>query len=88
MKWVKTQLAGCLSGVKYRRTKQMPIVAETGESEVCMCLIQWLGNILFIGANQKMIRCKVFVVKELITPRMHRRTIDKMTVSSADLNSG
>ena len=54
-----------------------------------MCYIRWLfGNILFIGANQKMIRCKVFVVKELITPRTHRRMIDKMTVSSAVLNSG
>lgn len=29
VKWVNTQLAGCLSGVAYMRTKQMAIVAET-----------------------------------------------------------
>lgn len=75
--------------MKYRRTKQMPIVAETGRVRSSYIYVQWLfGNILFIGANQKMIRCKVFVVKELITPRMHRRTIDKMTVSRAVLNFG
>ena len=45
------------------------------------------GNVLFIGANHRMIRCRDFVVKELSTPRMHRITMDRTTVCNADLGS-
>lgn len=41
--------------------------------------------LLLIGANQRMIRCRVFVVSEQITPIMHSIPIDTNTVCSAVL---
>lgn len=49
------------------------------------CCIGFGSGVLFIGANQRIIRCRVFVVNELITPRIHKRTIDNITVCSAVL---
>lgn len=40
-----------------------------------------------IGANQRMIRCRVFVVNEQIIPRMQRIPIDTSTVCSAVLEA-
>jgi hypothetical protein len=75
-----------LSGVRYIKAMQIPIVAQT-----CNCQLfdnameKHSKHILFIGANQRMMRCNVLVVSEQMIPRIHRIPIDNKTVSSADL---
>lgn len=66
----------------------MPIVAHT----VRWSQLVWIGklainNVPFIGANHRMIRCRDFVVRELITPRIHRMAIDRTTVCNEVLES-
>lgn len=62
----------------------MAMVAET---EGGQAKIRYGGgkNLLLIGANQRMIRCRVLVVKEQIIPRMQRIPMDTSTVCSAVL---
>ena len=45
----------------------------------------FLLSVLLIGANQKIMRCRVFVVSEQITPSTQSKTIAKRTVSTAVL---
>ena len=84
VKCVKTQVAGCLSGVNHNSTKQIQKVAATVWSVRSQC--PRVGGILLIGANQRIIRCNAFVVMEQITPNTQSNITDKSTVSDADLN--
>ena len=85
VKWVKTHEAGCLSGVKYIKAIQIPIVAQTEIVSHTKRRYEKDKYILLMGANQRMILCNVFVVSEQITPRTQSMPIDSKTVSSAVL---
>lgn len=85
---VNTHLADCFSGVKTKIATQMPIVART-----IRVPLEHVNNthsvstscLLFTGANQRTIRCRVFVVREQITPIIQSNAIDTNTVCAAVL---
>jgi hypothetical protein len=73
--------------VRYRSAMQMQTVAVTGRCQYNINKINIFIYTLLIGANQRMILCKVFVVNEQIMPMMHSNPIDTKTVSSAVLEA-
>lgn len=83
---VNTHVAGCLSGVSSNSAIHIPTDAKTGNYQLShprVSVGKWL--ILLMGANQRIIRCRLLVVKEQITPITQRRAIAKRTVCKAVL---
>jgi len=77
--FVKTHLALCFSGVKTSSATHMPIDARTSGllAEVTR---RRDYNLLLIGANQRTILWRLRVVREQMTPMIHRSKMVRRTV--------
>lgn len=66
---------------------QMLIDARTDISEFCPISAMHWGVVLFIGANQRIILCNDFVVREHIVPNRQSTRIARSTVCTGVLHS-
>lgn len=63
---------------KWRKRQELAAIREN--------LNRLLLNSLLIGANQRMILCKFFVVKEQMVPNRQRMRIERSTIWKGDLS--
>jgi hypothetical protein len=76
---VKTHLGLCLFGVRMRRAMQMQTDAMT--AVVLVGVWRWsCGDVLLIGANQRMMRWSQLVGNEHIVPNKHSTKMARSTV--------
>lgn len=73
-------MALCFSGVNTSSATQIPIDARTFVLLATVSFDETLTHLLLIGANQRMILWRLRVVREQITPMMHRSKMVSRTV--------